>query len=254
MSSHTQASISRPIILWLRTAASTSPSNGLQTTHNTPWEGLSCRKRKSSARVDRIPHRLTTAFSYLIADYERNNFSISQAVFQDGAQEKLIAIPSINGSTSTNTTGPMHVVGPGGIAGIIVGFLALSLVGLSVFAFFTHRWPFKPLPLPKDDAAVDEKAGIKVEMAGHSFGELPGSKVASEFPSPSNGSKTDLTSTHSEMEARHKIELPGHNHVPEMHGNRSSPLAKPPTELADSSIYQELPGDPVPPNYHNNFI
>lgn len=44
--------------------------------------------------------------AYLIVDYERQNFSVSQSVFDPGARQNLVAIPSINITNSTNLTQP----------------------------------------------------------------------------------------------------------------------------------------------------
>ncbi len=89
---------------------------------------------------------------YLIADYERRNFSVSQCSWNPGAQENIVAIksPTIaemkgKSDASTSTT----ALSPGDIAGIIVG----SIVGLLFIVFlafvgkrkFTKRKSIKNL-------------------------------------------------------------------------------------------------------------
>ena len=73
---------------------------------------------------------------YLIADYERRNFSISQCSWSPGAKENIVAISSPNnaetdGKTITSTSTNAHALGSGRIAGIVVG----STVGLLLILF-----------------------------------------------------------------------------------------------------------------------
>lgn len=68
---------------------------------------------------------------YLIADYERRNFSVSQCNWSPGAKENIVAISSpanaeANGKTVTGTSTNAHALSSGRIAGIVVG----STVGL----------------------------------------------------------------------------------------------------------------------------
>lgn len=75
--------------------------------------------------------------SYLIVDYDRSNFSVSQALFPDtNVPQELVTIlpPSGQGSSHSMSTAAIAGVAVGGVAGVIF------LLGI---AFFTRRrwWP-----------------------------------------------------------------------------------------------------------------
>lgn len=73
---------------------------------------------------------------YLVADYERRNFSVSQCSWNPEARENIVAISSpanaeANGKTITGTSTNAHALSSGRIAGIVVG----STVGLLLILF-----------------------------------------------------------------------------------------------------------------------
>lgn len=75
-------------------------------------------------------------YRYLIADYERRNFSVSQCTWNPGAKENIVAISSpanaeANGSTVTGTSNNTKSLSSGRIVGIVVG----SFVGLLLILF-----------------------------------------------------------------------------------------------------------------------
>jgi hypothetical protein len=93
--------------------------------------------------------RLTT-IRYLIVDWERSNFSISQCLFSGSSSQQIVTIRSIN-ATSNNTVPPSNSDGAstqnssissGAIAGIVVGIIvpvALLVVGLALFLMRKRR-------------------------------------------------------------------------------------------------------------------
>ncbi|MCJ1392760.1 hypothetical protein MMC18_005631 [Xylographa bjoerkii] len=75
--------------------------------------------------------------AYLIADYERSNFSVSQAVFEDSYTENIVAITTPSQSTSSLTSSPNNDgttnstssgLSSGVIAGIAVGGIVIVLL------------------------------------------------------------------------------------------------------------------------------
>ena len=99
--------------------------------HSIPWEELSYRKRKSSC-FSNFKVRSHSMIRYLIVDWERNNFSLSQCVFNENAAEQIVAIQSVNASSNGTTSGPVKPSSSnhGEIIGIAVG-VALVIVFLA---------------------------------------------------------------------------------------------------------------------------
>lgn len=77
--------------------------------------------------------------AYVIADYERKNFSISQTVFRNDNTSQIIAIPSANSTSGTEASSTTSSSGlkPGQIAGIIIGALAIIAL-LSILFLLRH--------------------------------------------------------------------------------------------------------------------
>ncbi|MCJ1270054.1 hypothetical protein MMC22_009948 [Lobaria immixta] len=82
--------------------------------------------------------------SYLIVDFERSNFSLSQATFVENAEQKLVPILSKD-DTSLNITeispGPprsTHKLSSAAVAGIVVAIVLGLLIGATVFII--SRW------------------------------------------------------------------------------------------------------------------
>ncbi|KAI4265003.1 MAG: hypothetical protein L6R38_009717 [Xanthoria sp. 2 TBL-2021] len=76
--------------------------------------------------------------AYLIADYERRNFSISQCSWVENAQQDITVISM---PVNVTNTGANQHLSSGGKAGIAVGSLAAaSAVGLVLYFFFIRQW------------------------------------------------------------------------------------------------------------------
>ncbi|KAI9819731.1 MAG: hypothetical protein M1832_003965 [Thelocarpon impressellum] len=184
--------------------------------------------------------------AYLIADYERSNFSIAQARFEDGLQQKIVAIHST--IPPSNTTGALQLASPksgvnsGVIAGIVIAVVGVGVLSLLAFAFFTRRWPFAR----RETVGLEEDKKDAAEIEG----DTP---ERSEMATP-YGDKLEYPGIflhgqpHGEVEARHKVEMPAGNHVPEVHGMAAaadSPVAGR-AELEGPGMLQELAGQPAP--------
>lgn len=113
--------------------------------------------------------RLTYCPSYVIADYERRNFSISQCTWAPNAQQHVVPINSLTESPPPPSP-KAHKLSGGAIAGIIIGsitgFLALSLLAY----FFIWRKLFrKHAHTPSKD---DESKG-EVDSSDASSPKMP---------------------------------------------------------------------------------
>lgn len=100
--------------------------------------------------------------AYLIADYERSNFSVFPCKWEANAQSTIVAIPSINDTTtSNNTTTPAtphsakSSVSVGLIVGIVIGALVVIVItAFLIWYFFRRRLCYgKPSELDADETA-----------------------------------------------------------------------------------------------------
>lgn len=79
---------------------------------------------------------------YLIVDWERSNFSLSQCLFEEGSQQKLVAIEAVSSTTdeirSSSSSKPPS--GKNKTAGIAVGVtLAVVIISIGLGVFFFKR-------------------------------------------------------------------------------------------------------------------
>lgn len=120
--------------------------------------------------------------AYVIVDYERSNFSVSQALFKDPNPQQIVTIDSVSSgdnSTSTFSNSSSRVLSRGTTAGIIIGaaaaFLLIILTAIYFFRKYNskrsteRRWNSTALKRQiakyrKAELPADEKFG-KVELA-----------------------------------------------------------------------------------------
>ena len=108
--------------------------------------------------------------AYLTVDYERSNFSVSQCLFQDGSQLKLISIPPAPSSNITTSTGSKVSSSNHStiVIGIAVGVSVLAVaVAASVVSFFLmkkRRARRKEEMAKADFAKAEEEAAERVRL------------------------------------------------------------------------------------------
>ena len=145
--------------------------------------------------------------AYLIADYDRQNFSISQNTWDTEAKEHIVTIHPSSANDTSNSTSPLtntpshhrSILG-GAIAGIVVaGLLALAVLALLIFGIhrrrkglsFFKRLPFLPeLPSSSEKLDPEKSAELASKDNLHSTPELEqtdkrlAKDVKHEMPSP----------------------------------------------------------------------
>ena len=192
--------------------------------------------------------------AYLLVDYERNNFSISQCSFQDGESQKLIGIPPVpssNPSNSTNATTPGNtetstnhsaiVIGGAVGASVLVVAIVISIVGFLLFkrrrAKRREEKAKADLAKAEDEAAERVRLGFdKAELgtAGHARYEMGGSEIPGPSLPPLAKEKADYFDDRTD-----KHELIASNVQFELHEQKGSVY-----EMYDSSaVPVELPAD-----------
>ncbi|KAF1982738.1 acid protease, partial [Aulographum hederae CBS 113979] len=116
--------------------------------------------------------------AYLIVDWERQNFSVSQCSWLQGQQQKLVPIlppegSSLYGGTNANapdSTTSSHGLTTGAIVGVAVGIVVAALVGAIIAFVCFRRRKQKHQKLQQELLA--EVAALKSEKAGHAA-EIP---------------------------------------------------------------------------------
>ncbi|KAL9130634.1 MAG: hypothetical protein Q9217_001248 [Psora testacea] len=136
--------------------------------------------------------------SYLIVDYERSNFSISQSLFESNAPQRIIAIPSTNNTAPGVTRIQQSSSFPiGAIIGIVVASVVLALAGIAAFLGIRRRrqrkrWEehekrkaeeFDPMAKPEMDGSGKPTVGelyaegkLGTEMDSKGMNEMEGSR------------------------------------------------------------------------------
>ena len=139
---------------------------------NLPWVGLFYKKRESPTSC---LQKCTHDSRYLIVDYERSNFSVSQNSWVENAPQHIIPIKSIN---STSPPSPQHPKSSGISIGAIVGIIVAAVVLLifaAVAAFFIIRRRRKKREAEKKKEEEEDDPYRKPEMDGNGkppIGEL----------------------------------------------------------------------------------
>lgn len=126
----------------------------------------------------------------MVADFERGNFSVSQASFENLGEERLVGIEKPAGSASATAMPRTSAAGGlngGPIAGIVIGVVgALAIVGLLGWLFMRRR--------RKQQAKAGMAKAVKAEEEADS-GEIKRPSLV-----------------------KHHSELPSENGVNEVHG------------------------------------
>ena len=71
---------------------------------------------------------------YLIADYERNNFSVSQCTWDAGAESHIVPIKSLDNSTNRS-----HGISTGAIVGIVISAVSIVIILTMIGIYFRRR-------------------------------------------------------------------------------------------------------------------
>ena len=117
------------------------------------------------------------ASSYLIVDYERSNFSISQCLYEANKPAELVGIPSANntGPGITKTTAS-NVLSVGAIVGIVIAvavFLALSVIGTC----FCVRRQKQKKRVEQEKKQIEEEEAIDPRNQKAELGGIPKPKL-----------------------------------------------------------------------------
>jgi hypothetical protein len=211
--------------------------------------------------------------AYLTVDYERNNFSISQAKFAMDSLTNINLVP-ITRPANSNFTGPAGSTGQsrglsaGALAGVGIGAAALVLcfIGFMAYIFIIKKKKEKRgvanSSIDSDDGSyikVPELLGDVEHSTRPNSARPPAAEVLGDRRHPTE-MVADSTNTRYEMAGTHAFEMPA-NEVPRAYLNRTNSSG--PTELANTDSDSKDchgPSDrrsssPAPPAYplsHNN--
>lgn len=154
--------------------------------------------------------------AYLTVDYERNNFSVSQATFATDSLTNINLVP-ITRPANSNFTGPAGFTGQttvlstGAKAGIGVGIAALiiSFIGLMVYVFlFKKRRRSSKLASQSDGASYTKSELLgDLQHSTRNSARPPVSEVLGDRRHPTE-MVADSTNTRFEMAATHAFEMP----------------------------------------------
>ena len=205
---------------------------GRTTTHNTRSAAPFFKSREFDAC-----HSLfgsTNEDRYLIVDYERSNFSISPALFDESAQSNFVPIASTNNTlpagVRTVQQNTSHSLSIGAIVGIVVAVVAVVLLAAAGAFFYVRRKRRKAAEAATKEEDYDPMAKPEMDGSGKAIpGELFGSegksdKDGSGFEMEGSGGKDDKaraemegTKGGAEMDAGHSV-----RRYAEMEGEGSS--------------------------------
>lgn len=186
------------------------------------WGELFFKKREQIAKRQT---GLQTNFNgrYVVADYERSNFSVSQCVFEENNPETIIAIRSPlsiehNGKSGLST---------GALAGIVVAAVLLLLLVTGLIGFFCIRKKRKTRQdaeeaaaktLPADIKDEDNDEQLKSPIPENTF-EAGGEAKPGEMYSDRERQELQTEESHQELETdRPRQEMDAGDHRPELMG------------------------------------
>ncbi|KAI9740178.1 MAG: hypothetical protein M1834_004756 [Cirrosporium novae-zelandiae] len=180
--------------------------------------------------------------AYMIADYDRGNFSISQTLFPNASvAEKLVSItppPEDKSQSSSSSDGKL---GTGTLVGIIVaGIIAILVFPIGIAILYRRRHRKKTqLALQLEAKDMDEAEYRKPELPGNEYRDSPPVNMTSEHPNNNGGGELEgdqafraelaenqnhTTAAAAEIggEEVYRFELPGDAVIlPELEGNKS---------------------------------
>ena len=164
------------------------PFPGLNATASSPATNYFPLRKAANATQYTIG-RVFLQESYLMVDYERNNFSIYQAIFDSNALNNvdLIDIPRPRNSTFTGPSNKSSKLGRGALVGIVIGAVIISVATLAVCMFYLRRRRFRtvaPDLYSKRRGKFSKKRDILVEVGGstHFPTEAPADREVIELP------------------------------------------------------------------------
>ena len=185
----------------------------------------------------------TKIYRYLIVNYDQNNFSVSQNVWNENAPTQNLAIKPAN-STASQTPKAHNKLGlpVGGIVGIIVAVVVLVIIaaGAAIFVIYRKRKRRKE----KEGKKVDEDDPYrKPEMDGN--GKPPVNELYAEgkFGEVDSSSKVEMQGSQPKFPHvdKNRAEIEGSKGGVEMEGTKAG------VEMEGSRLRAEMDGDHLAP-------
>jgi hypothetical protein len=228
-----------------------SLSGVLRTLHNMCWEERSFSKREFIAAMT-LPASVDWGDSYLIVDYDRNNFSVSRALFPDtNVHQELVTIlpPSEQGSS--------HSMNTAAIAGIAVGAVAGVIILLGIAFFTKRRWRPKTakdsdeyhqpgVAKPELDSTALDFARKNLDPTAHSDSNFYGGDINREPSYPHHKGLAEagcneilIPEIHAANKIRHEI-MGDVRLAAELSG--PSAVAELPSDLSGPRVFRNLDG------------
>ena len=152
--------------------------------------------------------------AYIIVDYERANFTVASAIFQDPNPQHIVSIHSTN--RTADATHPSRSLRKGAIAGISVGVALTAVIIMTGALWLAIRWwkrrkathqasmsarssdyPYsQEVDLESEEKKLPEVSGTErfppttEELGGRPRSELPGSMAAAEMDTDISDSRS----------------------------------------------------------------
>jgi hypothetical protein len=160
---------------------------------------------------------LNEIFSYLITDYERRTFKVSQCTWNASASQNIKMISPL--STGSSTKSHIRALSTGAIAGISVGGAAVLIIIIIIIIRCRRRKP-KAVELDASQTHDDiEKRGPytkpELDSAGVEIKEADSTPITSKIfeMEASPGAELDGTQNGFEIKQHERYELPA-NEIP----------------------------------------
>lgn len=185
---------------------------------------------------------MTYVYRYLIVNYEHNNFSVSQNVWNEDARSQILAIRSANSTTPPPPKpAAKSGVSTGAIVGIIVAIVALILAaaGATFFIIRRHRKRRKEMETktPEDDGfRKPEMDGNGKVIPGELYTEGKLGEVDSSSRVEMQGSQPGF-----DVHDKNRAEVEGTRGGVEMEGTKAG------VEMEGNKLRTEMAGDHLAP-------